>query len=273
MATIDSFAINSVSREDVNFSFSASLTPAYNVRSNIYYEEVEEGSFWKFTAANKEISTITMEGSRTIYFDENINNTSFTLTGELTYAFHYGEEGWYQSGSVYKYTSSVDEGSYFIEYDSATSRRYYQYTGSDTIESAAGTLTYYYYNYWNEVWKIEWEDIKTDIKTAESIEFYPRPPAFSFNNCSSDNQWLVSEGIKSLIDNINEFATYATQWKRWNKQSSVDSCPGFSSGGKITATQMNLVHNYVGTGKSYSQGEIISAEMFNLLASTINKQT
>lgn len=130
-------------------------------------------------------------------------------------------------------------------------------------------ILYLVYSYWEKI-DGDWEEIDTYVEESSEKIFYTQPEKFVFINCESGKQWLVENGINSLITNIEDFADAATAWKKWKNQSSQSSCPSFFSNDKITATQMNAVYQYVGLSEKWNSGDQISAAMFNNLANQIN---
>ena len=140
-------------------------------------------------------------------------------------------------------------------------------------------------------WKISYyieESVPGDVvwesdSSEDSFDFYPSVNSFSFNNCASGNKWDISKGLTSLIDNLYLFTPYATQWKNWkygnpdnsNELKSQGTCPQWVRG-KLSASNLNDIHTYMGTGKSYSAGykpeNRVKAEMFTLLAEKIGSE-
>lgn len=144
------------------------------------------------------------------------------------------------------------------------------------------SVTYYSYTRtptykWTD-WT-EWTNVSGSINIAITKEvgtYYKSPAQFTFTGCTSGAGWYIDEGLDSIISGLDDFPKYAYQWKAWvNQQLPSKSCPSFS-GEYLTASNLNDIHNYVGTGNSYRgasadyPGDEISADMFNSLATKIN---
>lgn len=124
-----------------------------------------------------------------------------------------------------------------------------------------------------------WTNVSGSVNIAITQEvgtYYKSPAEFTFTGCTSGAGWYIDEGLDSIIGGLDDFPKYAYQWKAWaNQQLPSKSCPSFS-GEYLTASNLNDIHNYVGTGNSYKgasadyPGDEISADMFNSLATKIN---
>lgn len=147
-----------------------------------------------------------------------------------------------------------------------TNTTQYQLIGS------AGNWTIQYQTWIPEHYTYAW-DSGTSKSSSESFTFYAPPEAFSFKNCTQGATWLVSEGInKTLITNLTDFQAVAKRWKQWKNQTTADACPSFDS--PLSAKRMDEIYRYMNIitaeESKFSQEEIISAAMFNNLATKIN---
>lgn len=149
-------------------------------------------------------------------------------------------------------------------------------TDTDTIEyrvtGSAGAWEIQYRTYTESWYSYAWNS-GTTSSISKSFTFYAPPEAFSFTNCEQGKTWLVSEGInKKLITNLTNFQAVAKRWKQWKNQSSQDACPSFDS--PLSAKRMDEIYRYMNIiaaeESKFSQGDKISAAMFNNLATKIN---
>lgn len=269
MAQISTLKVSGdIGRSQITVNYSCSLeydNPSYPPPGNNYTQETITSFSIEVNSTPQSSANKSGNLSCNYVVDEVIEK--LTLTATLKYKYKTGKSEWTDSGSDrYESYSGGLSSSWDVYSTRPYSRKRTVYLGS---WPDADDETVYYYEDQYQVVEIKWssEEEKTISKT---IDFYPAPPEFTFNNCSSGAKWRVDSGISSLITNINDFAKYATQWKKWKNQSSQGACPGFASGGKITAASLNSVHKYVETGKSYSQGAKVAADMFNSLATKIN---
>ena len=143
----------------------------------------------------------------------------------------------------------------------------YRVTGvSGDWEIQYRTWTDGYYTY---AW-----DTGTSKSSSNSFTFYAPPEEFSFTNCKQGATWLVSDGInKNLITNLTNFQAVAKRWKQWKNQAAQETaCPSFDS--PLSAKRMDEIYRYMNIitaeQSKFSQGEKISAAMFNDLATKIN---
>ena len=158
-------------------------------------------------------------------------------------------------------------GDYFYQYDDL---RLYDYR--------------YRYELWNEtpdengfyhyrVFKYD-KKVSTSTQTLEKVvskSFFGPPLDFTFNNCTKNEKWKITESISTLITNINDFQKEAKKWKQWKDQSTPkEDCPSFSDGTYLSANQLNAIYKYVGLSSSYKKGDRVTALMFNTLADRIN---
>ena len=112
---------------------------------------------------------------------------------------------------------------------------------------------------------------------SASFNFYPSPQQFTFNNCTSGEQWRIDYGINSLIDNIRDFQQYATQYKHYkygnpkNSNSLIgqELCPDWAS--PLSAVNLNSIYTYIGHSGGFSPGDKVAASMFNDAANIINE--
>ena len=160
----------------------------------------------------------------------------------------------------------------------------YAYTSDGYIK-----YSYQYIPYGNQYFVIthiqEWIDPVYDWVTGDYVNvsgstnlsitstvgtYYKSPTTFTFHNCQTNRKWQIDKGLDDLIDNITDFQTAATQWRQWKDQHDLSGpCPPWGSG-PLTAASLQKIHDYVLTGKTYSKGQIVAADMFNSLATKIN---
>ena len=124
-------------------------------------------------------------------------------------------------------------------------------------------------------WSINWGTIQLAHTNSMSIQFYPRPPKFLFDNCrAKGGQWLVDKGINApypdgLIYNLTEFQDYANQWMAWKRQNSYISCPEFDS--PLSAARINSIYSTLGKTSNYKSGDPVSVNIFQGLENIINE--
>lgn len=124
-------------------------------------------------------------------------------------------------------------------------------------------------------WSINWGTIQTAFTNSMSIQFYPRPPEFLFDNCrNSGGRWLVDKGINApypdgLIYNLTEFQGYANQWMAWKLQNSYTRCPEFDS--PLSAVGINSIYSTLGKTSNYKSGDLVSVNIFQGLENIINE--
>lgn len=260
MAEITKFNITSVGSNTVTYEYECSL-PTNTTKDHSIWERIleittEGDASWSFSTTGGTSTTNTCS-----YTPGGDGTTTYVLTATLEYKKYIVKYGWKKYGDPEE-VESYEE----LEDDIGKNwKTEYVYLGSEWVE---GTGRLYKYNaieyYWTQVSESE----KDGTPITSTVSFFPKPASFSFNNCAAGEGWYIDQGLNSLITNLTSFQSVAQQWKCWKNQTEQSACPAFDS--PLTAIQLNSIHSYVGTGKTYSSGDKVSAEMFNSLANAIN---
>lgn len=264
MATISSvISDGSPGKDSLVISYSATK----NTNPGSYYDEREEYNFqWEFSVDSFTAYGSDTSGKTTLNYSQCVPSSttseSKTVSVKLTYEYRFGKEDWveYNTGKV---GFLEDKGNSFKETDGDYREVYtfYGTSGKDPI--------FYNYKISYQHWEMKWTEPITNTLNS-NLSFYPHQTYFTFNNCFSGQQWQVDKGLNSLITNIQEFQNYATQWKSWKNQSPQAACPSFFASNILTAAQLNSVYAYVKGASPWNAGDVVSAAMFNDLATTIN---
>lgn len=285
MASNFVLTINSVDSESINFSISFVSEAKENYTSgqvNVSndYRMIEEYSL-SVTLSNhsSQTYTVTNGGSYTYNYtrpDTNLGNLLWNLNSILTvtqkkYTGQWGTSSTQTFGpyTSYQVPNINTTPTYKPNSTYPSSREVAQLQILGQTPDSAGNPMIIYQVVVTTQYAVEVANPAISYQyLKDTKDIYPRPANFTFNNCESGKQWKVDEGINSLITNIQDFYLYATQWKSWKQQSAANQCSQFDS--PISAARMNEISNYVGASGSYSQGDKVSAAMFNNLASAIN---
>lgn len=267
MAIIDTFKIISVTKSQVNFSYSYK-SEAFDDGPSYDEEFREESGFsWNFSTVGG-----TSSSSPCNYTMGGAGNDTYALKATLTYNYSIGKY-------IYSSDPSSSKIAYFgyklsnaeREQEFTTYKITYSRSSSNDIEDTEGNIIYYAYIKRTYETEKKYNGTNLSTSTSTTLNFYPHPATFTFANCVSGKTWKIDDGLDSLITNINNFQKQAQQWKSWKGQFSAAACPDFSdSSNYITAAQMNAVYTYVNKGTPWSPGDQISAAMFNDLATAIN---
>lgn len=292
MATLTISNFNGkASRNTITFSYSVNLKPATDISTGLSTLQAQE----------KEVASTTQ--SRTVSGVDSVtggNNLSGSVTG--TYTRVAGSDGptkhtveltcyydvmqrtrswefvgygqWQQSVGPPSMVGTIPIANYYYEYLPSNGTSGYILVG-DSIPQSDGSYRVYQYPFYREkeydwsAWT-SWSIVSSKSVTQTAGTYYKSPANFTFNNCSSGQKWKVNDGLQSLITNIYDFTDYATQWRYWMEQSNLSGpCPAWAKS-SLTANNLNSIHDYVVTGKTYSSKQIVSADMFNSLATKIN---
>lgn len=260
MATITKFKITSVLLDKVEFEYEYEKDVYDNIRYGGTFRE-ESGYSWEFSTSGH-FST----SSPCQYVRLGEGTTTSELKGKLTYTY---SEGYYDYNILEKI---YYDDYYFEQEDYSTGTLKYKFTLVEVNYDEENDIVEYFYQV--SVYSLgrvyqTWGEIETI--NANSLTFYPHPSEFTFHNCSSGQVWNLSQGLTSLITNLEDFYKYAQQWRSWKNMSAASACPSFADNdGYLTAYAMNQVYAYVNKGNPWKSGDDISAAMFNDLAAAIN---
>lgn len=288
MATLTISNFNGkASRNTITFSYSVDLKPATDISTGSSTLQIQE----KEAASTTQSRTVSGVDSAT-----GGNNSSGSVTG--TYTRVAGSDGPTKHTVTLTcyYNVMQRSRSWITQYGSWTITGPQQYAGTSPsyqdpfIQQTSATTGYYYVFQWNATIQLyevyiypiyrqdlsdwsawtSWSTVSSKSVTQTAGTYYKSPANFTFNNCSSGQKWKVNDGLQSLITNIYDFTDYATQWRYWMEQSNLSGpCPAWAKG-PLTANNLNSIHDYVVTGKTYSSKQTVSADMFNSLATKIN---
>lgn len=278
MASNFVLTINSVDSESINFSISFTSgakdwAAGYPNANDKKIEETYSLQCSLIDNGTKSYGSVTNGGNYSYNYirpSANLGNLQLTLQATLTVT---------QKTTTGTWGSSSGGGSYYSPYPESgvtyTPNSTYPTQKTEKVSQgpypqmdSQGNIIGYYYQVVQTITNYTTTSSTLTQTLSGNDILYPRPANFTFNNCESGKQWKVDEGINSLITNIQDFYLYATQWKSWKQQSAASQCSQFDS--PISAVRMNEINNYVGASGSYSQGDKVSAVMFNNLASAIN---
>lgn len=211
----------------------------------------------------------------------------FGLTPGATQTFKYGctysVEEYEETVDAYWFWGKAPDSDNWIihrsESKSSIGQRYLEYkdegyelepTSSDDYD------TTYRYNgqtaYLYEEISEGWEDYGWEEEEA-SITLYMRPAWYTFKTSGSPNAgdgWYIDQGIQTLLNNIYNFNSTATAWKKWKNQSSnVTSCSAFSKG-NLSAEMINDANAYLGVTTNFKSGDTIRAQIFKDIEGRLN---
>lgn len=285
MATLTISSFNGkASRSTITFSYSVDLKPATDVYSSSTLQIQQKETAGTIsrsvsgvdsaTGGNNSGGTVTGTYTRVEGTDGPTAHTvSLTcyynvLQRSREWETYYGD--WQPYGPPALFMNGVGYFTSFIEEVTTTAGyQYYPVYNSTTQVYDAYRIPVYRQDLSDWGSWTSWETVSSNNALTQTVgTYYKSPKNFTFNHCSSGQKWKVNEGLQSLITNIYDFSDYATQWKAWDTQSSVSSCPNFNRG-NLSASNLNSIYNYVNGTSPYSSGEIVAASMFNNLASAI----
>ena len=287
MATLTISNFNGkASRNTITFSYSVDLKPATNVYSSstLQIEQKETAGTTSRSVSGVDSATGGNNNSGTVTGTyTRVNGTDGPTAHTVTLTCYYNvlqrSRQWepaYGSWQQYGPPAVYMNGSgYFAPFTSqiTTTSGYYYYPVYNSTTQVYDAYRIPVYRQDLSDWGswTSWEAVSSNNTLTQTVgTYYKSPASFTFNNCSSGQQWKVNDGLQSLITNIYDFPDYATQWRYWIEQSNLSGpCPIWTKG-SLTASNLNSIHDYVVTGKTYSSKQIVSADMFNSLATKIN---
>lgn len=273
------------SRNTIEFDYSVDLKPLetnINIDSSLTVWEIQEKEVAsKFTVSGVDYATVgdDLSGSVTGTYTRVAGSDGPTKhTVEFTCYYNVMqrmrkevvEYEWQPVGLPF-FDGTVSTANYRDAYFPDDGTEGYVLIGDSTPQSDGSYAVYkqlyekkakYSWSDWTD-WSISPKSVTQTVGT-----YYKSPAKFDFMNCERGKQWRVDAGIDSLIENINSFSAYATQWKAWKYQLNPSSCPRFNS--PLSANNLNSIYAYIGQSGNFNPGDPISADMFNNLAKAIN---
>ena len=258
----ESVKTNTYARNEYGFEYRAWTETNKNEQPNNtgYYIRPEGGNGTK---------TDKLYGKYIYYYD--VGRWRRTLVKESIYGEREYDTDWYV---LYDYLSDQTPSDDSI----GQKETYYDIEIQEEADLGDGVILYVGWIYQTQYeWKLSWTSEENLAETnSMSINFYPRPKEFYFDNCEQGKKWRVDSGINApaseggLIHNLTDFQEYANQWMAWKRQNSYTNCPEFDS--PLSAARINLIYSTLGKSSSYKLGDPVSVDIFQGLESIINER-